>query len=42
MNTMFLLMAQYEGTAIVPLETVCRDYFRHMTPEQMARKAVRG
>ena len=30
-NTAFLLMAQYGGAAIIPLEVVCRDYFRHLT-----------
>ncbi|MBX5020399.1 pyocin activator PrtN family protein [Rhizobium lentis] len=42
MNTAFLLMAQYNGAAIIPLETVCRDYFSHMTPLQFTRKAMDG
>ncbi|MGX1353400.1 hypothetical protein AB7M49_007021 [Bradyrhizobium elkanii] len=42
MNTAFLLMAQYQGTAIVPLELVCRDYFSHLTPVEFARKATNG
>lgn len=42
MNTAFLLMAQYQGAAIVPLEMVCRDYFSHLTPVQFARKATEG
>ena len=29
MKTSFLLMAQYDGLALIPVEWVCRDYFRH-------------
>lgn len=42
MNTMFLLMAQYDGAAIIPLERVCSDYFSHLTPEVMKRKVAAG
>ncbi len=42
MNTAFLLMAQYDGAAIIPLDKVCRDYFSHMTEQQFARKATAG
>lgn len=42
MNTAFLLMAQYHGAAIIPLEFVCRDYFSHLTPAQFARKSTEG
>ena len=42
MNTQFLLMAQYDGMAIIPLERVCRDYFSHLTPEKMKLKVVAG
>ncbi|OWL90099.1 pyocin activator PrtN family protein [Halopseudomonas aestusnigri] len=42
MNTLFLLMAQYNGLAIVPLERVCNDYFQHLTPEKMQRKVMAG
>lgn len=42
MNTAFLLLAQYEGRAIIPLDIVCRDYFSHLTPTQLARKATAG
>jgi Pyocin activator protein PrtN len=41
-NTAFLLMAQYNGAAVVPLESVCRDYFRHLTVEKLLRKILRG
>lgn len=42
MNTAFLLMAQYNGQAVIPLEAVCRDYFSHMTPLQLVRKTTDG
>lgn len=37
-----LLAAQYDGLAIVPIEHVCRDYFRHLTPEALTRKVSRA
>jgi prephenate dehydratase len=42
MKTLFLLMAQYEGHAIVPLEKVCADYFSHLTPAKMKFKVASG
>ncbi|EIU1659415.1 pyocin activator PrtN family protein [Pseudomonas aeruginosa] len=42
MNTLFLLMAQYDGAAIIPLERVCADYFSHLTPEKMKMKVAAG
>lgn len=42
MNTAFLLMAQYNGAAVIPLEAVCRDYFSHLTPVEFSRKATNG
>lgn len=42
MNTLFLLMAQYNGQAIIPLDRVCRDYFTHLTPDMFQRKALAG
>lgn len=42
MNTAFLLMAQYNGAAIIPLERVCADYFSHLTPEKMKLKVAKG
>ena len=27
MNTLFLLMARYNGLPIIPVDVVCRDYF---------------
>jgi hypothetical protein len=42
MNTTFLLMAQYSGMAIIPVEMICRDYFRHLTIEKFLRKVLAG
>lgn len=42
MNTTFLLMAQYNGLAVIPLETVCQDYFRHLSVDQFLRKSLKG
>jgi hypothetical protein len=42
LNTTFLLMAQYNGKAIIPLADVCRDYFSHLTPEKLMRKVMTG
>lgn len=42
MNTVFLLMAQYGATAVVPVELVCRDYFSHLTVPQFVRKVSTG
>jgi hypothetical protein len=41
-NTAFLLMAQYDGAAVIPIEIVCRDYFRHLTAEKLLRKILSG
>ncbi len=41
-NTTFLLMAQYNGAAVIPLEFVVRDYFRHLTVEKLLRKILAG
>lgn len=42
MKTAFILMAQYNGQAIIPLELICRDYFTHLTPEMFQRKVMSG
>ncbi|MCW8163108.1 pyocin activator PrtN family protein [Stutzerimonas stutzeri] len=42
MNTFFLLMAQYNGKAVIPLDDICRDYFMHLTPEMFQRKVFAG
>ncbi|WP_175656488.1 pyocin activator PrtN family protein [Burkholderia ambifaria] len=42
MNTVFLLMAQYNATAVVPIDLVCRDYFGAMTVQTLIRKISAG
>lgn len=42
MNTAFLLMAQYNGMAVIPAGTVCRDYFPHLTLNKFVRKVSLG
>lgn len=42
MNTTFVLMAQYNALAIIPIEQVCADYFTHLTPEMLQRKVLAG
>jgi hypothetical protein len=42
MRTVFLLMAQYDGLAVIPVEWVVRDYFRHLSEEKFLRKALAG
>ena len=42
MNTQFLLLAQYDGRAIIPVDLVCRDFFSHLTPVKFMRKIDRG
>jgi len=41
MNTLFLLMAQYEGQAVIPLDKVCADYM-NLTVEKFKRKRLEG
>lgn len=42
MNTAFVLMAQYNGMAIISLEQVCSDYFTHLNPDMFQRKVLAG
>ncbi|KGK24770.1 pyocin activator PrtN family protein [Pseudomonas plecoglossicida] len=42
MNTAFVLMAQYNGRAIISLEQLCSDYFTHLTPDMFQRKVLAG
>ncbi len=42
MNTAFLLLAQYDGKAVIPIELVCRDYFSHLTPVKLIAKISAG
>ena len=42
LNTLFLLMAQYDGRVIIPAEIVCKDYFSHLTTTKFLRKISTG
>lgn len=42
MNTAFLLMAQYNGLAVIPIDVVCRDYFAPLTLNKFVRKIYAG
>ncbi|WP_433898220.1 pyocin activator PrtN family protein [Pseudomonas sp. PSE1(2024)] len=41
MNTLFLLMAQYSGQAVIPLSQVCTDYMG-LTVEKFKSKCLSG
>jgi Pyocin activator protein PrtN len=38
MKTAFMLMAQYDGKVVIPIDVVCRDYFPQFTPTKVRRK----
>lgn len=42
MQTSFLLLAQYGGLAVIPVDKICKDYFQHLTPENFVRKVDAG
>ena len=42
MNTAFLLMAQYNAMAVIPVATVVRDYFPHLSTDKFLRKVAVG
>lgn len=42
MRTVFLLIAQYGMTAVVPIDVVCRDFFAPMTVPALLRKISAG
>lgn len=42
MNTLFLLMAQYDRRAVIPVDRVCKDYFSHLSFEKFLRKVGAG
>lgn len=41
MNTLFLLMAQYDGQAVIPLDRLCADYM-NLTVEKFKSKQSSG
>ena len=42
MNTAFLLMAQYNAQAIIPIDMVVKDYFPHLSTDKFVRKVALG
>lgn len=42
MKTVFLLMAQYDARAVIPIEWVARDFFTHLTTDNLVRKISTG
>ena len=42
MKTAFLLMAQYDGLAVIPVERVCQDYFHPLTVSKFLEKTLSG
>lgn len=42
MNTLFMLMARHNSLPLIPIETVCRDYFSHLTPTKFIEKVRAG
>lgn len=42
MKTAFILMAQYDGLAVMPSGRVCADFFPHLSPTKMKIKIARG
>ncbi|MOA33844.1 Pyocin activator protein PrtN [compost metagenome] len=42
MKTAFMLMAQYDGLAVIPLERICQDYFTHLSADMFQRKVLAG
>ena len=42
MRTVLLLLVQYDATAVVPIDVVCRDYFPHLEVDKLVRKIALG
>ncbi len=42
MNTAFFLMAQYNAQAVIPVDTVVKDYFPHLSTDKFIRKVSVG
>jgi Pyocin activator protein PrtN len=41
-STLSFLMTQYGGLAVIPLDAICRDYFRHLSVDKFLRKVLAG
>ena len=42
LQTIFLLLAQYDGLTVIPLDIVCRDIFSHLSLLKFARHLNEG
>lgn len=42
MTTGFMLLAFYQGRALIPLEDVVRDWFTHLSADKLQRKVLAG
>lgn len=42
MKTEFWLAAQYDGRVVIPVGTVCADYFTHLSVDSFLRKVSAG
>lgn len=42
MKTLFVLMDQYNGQVVIPLDRVCKDYVTHLTTDMFQRKVRAG
>jgi hypothetical protein len=42
LKTIFLLMAQYDARAVIPLEWVQRDFFSHLDVKKLVAKCTTG
>lgn len=42
MDTIWLLAARYDGAVLIPIEVVCRDFFRHLNQNEFMRKVNNG
>lgn len=42
MDTLWMLMAQYKGTPVVPVDAVVKDHFHHLTLPKFLRKVADG
>lgn len=42
MKTAFMLLARYDGLPVIPVETVCKDFFSHLTVEKFLRMVAKG
>lgn len=42
MNTAFMLLAQYDGKPVIPVDKVVPDFFSHLSVDRFIRKTSTG